>query len=118
MGASVDKTAIDDIAVKKTAVRILHGVCDVVLGGNNAFTETLSLTLKSANAKTFEHNYRVAELEFRRLPAEVVELVVGKCNSHIASNRKLVLGQIRTLSGREPVPAKPAAKRQTAVDWL
>ena len=113
------KMAVDEIAVKRAAVRILHGVCDVVLGEKNAFTETLGLTLRSANDKTFEYNYRIAEQEFRRLPAEVLELVVGKCNSHIASNQKSILGQIKSLTGVEPGPAKKRPEpRRTAVDWF
>ena len=111
--------AVDDITVKRTAVRILHGVCDTVLGERNAFTETLSLTLKSANNKTFEYNYKVAEQEFRRLPGEVMELVLGKCNSHIASNQDSIIRQIKTLSGAEPEPKGKKGKRSSsAVDWF
>jgi hypothetical protein len=113
------KTAVAEIVVKRTAVRILHGVCDTVLGNTNAFTATLSLTLKSANPATFEANYRAVEEEFRRLPAEVVELVVGKCNSHIASNQAAILGQIKTLSGAPAAPGKKPAKKRasSAVEW-
>ena len=112
--------SIDEIAVKKAAVKILHGVCDTVLGAKNAFTATLSLTLQSANNKTFEYNYRVAEQEFRRLPAEVVELVVGKCNSHIASNQKSILKQLKVLTGVEPTAGKtqPGKRPTSAVDWF
>ena len=118
MAAALDKMSVDEIAVKKAAVRILHDVCDVVLGAHNAFTETLSLTLKSANNKTFEYNYKIAEQEFRRLPGEVMELVLGKCNSHIASHQKSILKQIKSLGGTEPGQAKsPAERRKTSVDW-
>ncbi|MBI3498432.1 MAG: hypothetical protein HY058_14115 [Proteobacteria bacterium] len=119
--ATATQMSVDEIAVKKAAVRILHSVCDNVLGAKNAFTATLTLTLQSANNKTFEYNFRVAEQEFQRLPAEVIELVVGKCNSHIASNQKAILAQIKTLTGA-PAPAgktDKAGKRPTsAVDWF
>ena len=118
MAAPLGKMSVEEIAVKKAAVRVLHGVCEVVLGEANAFTETLTLAVGSANDKTFEYNYRIAEQEFRRLPPEVVELVVGKCTSHIAANQQSILRQIKSLRGGGPGRAKPAEKRRTAVDWF
>ena len=125
-------TESQDLAVKRTAVKLLSGACDGVLEDDSPLRAALNAALRSPNDPLFIYNYLVAEKEFRQLPRETTESLMVRCQSRIAESQDDILAEIRVLSSsaepklptRTPVPSKdkaPAKKapprNKSAVQW-
>lgn len=121
------QTASEDLAVKRTAVKLLSTACDGILAEDAPLAAALVAALRSPNDPLFIYNYRVAEAEFRRLPRETTDTLMSRCQSRIAESQDDILAEIRGLKLKKPAPAraagpKPAPKkappqRKTAVEW-
>lgn len=120
------ETASEDLAVKRTAVKLLSTACDGLLAEDAPLAAALVAALRSPNDPLFIYNYRVAESEFRRLPRETTDTLMSRCQSRIAESQDDILAEFRGLKEAK-VPAKPAApkpaprkappQRKTAVEW-
>jgi hypothetical protein len=128
-GASGDRggrvQAASDIAVKRTAVRLLWDACEGILDEDAPLSAALTAALQSPNDRLFVFNYKLAEQEFGRLPRAKTEALMSRCQSRIAENQTDILSEIRGMTATKPAapkaPAKPAAKApaapKTAREW-
>jgi hypothetical protein len=98
--------SIDDVAVKRTAVRLLSTACDGLLAEDAPLSAALAAALRSPNDPLFIYNYRVAESEFSRLPRETSDTLMLRCQSRIAVSQEDILAEIRGFRAetREPAP--------------
>ena len=121
------ETASQDLAVKRTAVKLLSTACDGLLAEDAPLTTALVAAMRSPNDPLFIYNYRVAEEEFRRLPRETTDTLMSRCQSRIAESQDDILAEIRGLkvgtkapkpAAMKPVPRKaPPQRKTTAVEW-
>ena len=121
--------ATDDLAVKRTAVKVLSTACTGLLEADAPLTAALTAALRSPNDPLFIYNYRVAEAEFRRLPRETTDTLMSRCQNRIAESQDDILAEIRGLTSNKRPPAatkaapkkaepkKAGPKRTTAVEW-
>jgi hypothetical protein len=116
--------ASSDIAVKKTAVRLLWDACGGVLEEDAPLTVALTAALQSPNDRLFVYNYKIAEKEFGRLPRGTTEALMSRCQNRIAENQDEILVEIRGMTATAkparaaPKPAaKPTAAPKTAREW-
>ena len=117
----------EDLAVKRTAVKLLSSACDGLLAEDEPFAAALAAALRSPNDPLFVYNYRVAEQEFRRLPRETSDTLLSRCQSRIAETQDDILAEFRGMSAakraakwiQQQKKAKKVAakKRITAVEW-
>lgn len=124
-------TESQDLAVKRTAVKLLSSACDGVLDNEAPLRAALNAAIRSPNDPLFIYNYRVAEKEFRQLPREMTESLMERCQSRIAESQDDILAEIRVLSAaapkppvagptaptKEKAPSKKPPARKTAVQW-
>jgi hypothetical protein len=125
--------ATEDLAVKRTAVKLLSTACDGLLAEDEPLALALTAALRSPNDPLFVYNYRVAETEFRRLPRETTDTLMSRCQSRIAETQDDILAEIRGLRAAGPkslgpmkrsAPTKKAEPKKggpkgpiTAVEW-
>lgn len=105
--------AASDIAVKRTAVRLLWDACNGVLEEDAPLSSALVAALQSPNDRLFVYNYKIAEQEFGRLPREKTEALTSRCQSRIAENQLDILTEIRGMTATKPVAAKGTSKPAT-----
>lgn len=125
-------TASEDLAVKRTAVKLLSTACDGLLAEDEPLPAALVAALRSPNDPLFIYNYGVAEAEFRRLPRETTDTLMSRCQSRIAESQDDILAEFRGLkkakarpkgvalkpAAPKPAPKKaPAQRKTTAVEW-
>lgn len=116
-----------DLAVKRTAVKLLSNACDGLLAEDEPFAAALTAALRSPNDPLFIYNYGVAEQEFRRLPRETSDTLMSRCQSKIAETQDDILAEFRGMSAakraakwvQQQKKAKKVQpkKRITAVEW-
>ncbi len=117
-----------DLAVKRTAVKLLSTACDGLVAEDEPFAAALAAALRSPNDPLFIYNYRVAEQEFGRLPRETSEILLSRCQSRIAETQDDILAEFRGMNAakraakwiQQQKKAKKAAepkKRITAIEW-
>lgn len=120
------ETASEDLAVKRTAVKLLSTACDGLLAEDAPLAAALVAALRSPNDPLFIYNYRVAESEFRRLPRETTDTLMSRCQSRIAESQDDILAEFRGLKeakaptkaeAPKPVPKKAPSQRKTAIEW-
>lgn len=110
------ETSNQDVAVKRTAVKLLSTACDGLLDKEEPLMAALNAALRSPNDPLFMYNYRVAEQEFRRLPRETTGTLMSRCQSQIAENQEDILAEIKVLSSehrriQRKQPPAPEAKK-------
>ncbi len=116
-----------DLAVKRTAVKLLSNACDGLLAGDEPFAAALIAALRSPNDPLFIYNYGVAEQEFRLLPREISDTLMSRCQSKIAETQGDILAEFRGMSAakraakwvqqQKKAKAAQPKKRITAVEW-
>lgn len=115
-----------DLAVKRTAVKLLSTACDGLLAGDEPFAAALTAALRSPNDPLFLYNYGVAEAEFRRLPRETSDTLMSRCQSRIAETQDDILAEFRGMSAakraakwvqQQKKTKTESKKRITAVEW-
>ncbi len=125
------ETVTQDLAVKRTAVKLLSTACDGLLSEDAPLTAALTAALRSPKDPLFIYNYRVAEAEFRRLPRETTDTLMSRCQDRIAETQDDILAEFRGMSAAkraaewkaqkkaaEARKAGAAKKRKiTAVEW-
>jgi hypothetical protein len=105
--------ATNDLAVKRTAVKVLATACDGLLGEDEPLAAALTAALRSPNDPLFIYNYRVAETEFSRLPRETTDRLMSRCQSRIAETQDDILAEIRGFrAGSGEASTKWAEKRK------
>lgn len=118
----------EDLAVKRTAVKLLSTACSGLLADDAPLAAALAAAIQSPNDPLFVYNYRVAEEEFRRLPRETTDTLMSRCQSRIAASQQDILAEFRGLKrathkakrpAAKPSEPKKAAPRRTssAVEW-
>ncbi len=117
-----------DLAVKRTAVKLLSTACDGLVAEDEPFAAALAAALRSPNDPLFIYNYGVAEQEFGRLPRETTETLLSRCQSKIAETQGDILAEFRGMSAakraakwvqqqRKAKKAAESKKRITAIEW-
>jgi len=103
--------AASDIAVKRTAVRLLWDACEGILDEDAPLSAALTAALQSPNDRLFVYNYKLAEQEFGRLPRTKTEALMSRCQSRIAENQSDILSEIRGMTATKPAASKPVAPK-------
>ena len=120
------ETQTQDLAVKRTAVKLLSTACDGLLAEDEPFAAALTAALRSPNDPLFIYNYGVAEQEFRRLPRETSDTLLSRCQSRIAETQGDILAEFRGMSAakraakwiqQQKKTKAESKKRITAVEW-
>jgi len=91
------EAAGEDLAVKRTAVKLLSAACDGLVAPDAPLAAALLAALRSPNDPLFIYNYGVAEAEFGLLPRAIASALMSRCKSRIAENQDDILAEIRSL---------------------